>query len=1211
MAAPFIATVQAADRQELDLLQQSIRARKGLLACGDEYAAAVTAGGRVLFAGSNVYGQEQATAWQDILAVCGSRDYLLGLTGDGSVHFAGRDTHGIRAGVAHWSRVDMVACSTTHAAALLIGGRVLCAGELSDRCTDTSEWSDVRDICCGRDFTLGLTAAGEVLIAGGSYALREHIATWGTVVGLFSDVQGNAAYAVTADGRLVSTRPLPYWARKWSNLVFVAASDGCIRALTAEGQLRTGNRTGSAPGGAGYISLAVGASGLLALDRQGNVTLPETRTRRRCLSGGTRDGVDTGWSDLFDWTPLFGQFEDFSADRRAQRAEIQRAGQAYLLRLTQATRYGRRLACGARLTACIAADGHVLITGGLSEPGTWRDIVALSCGASHVLALCRDGHVQADGNDTEGCCRTDAWENVVYVQAFRTHSLGLRADGRVLYAGAPDAETGRVADWAHIRLLRGSDTLTLGVAQDGSICFCGKHPALDAARRRADSDRLPSDAGALFAGWDALQDVVISEHIIAGLRADGTVAAMSEDGSVEPAVSGWRDIRAIAAGCTHLVGLEFGGRVVAAGEDPRGQCGVSGWRQIVAVSCGDACTVGLCADGTAVAAGQVYVGSVSPDNPDGWVGCAIGGWSHLLAVCCGHNHIAAMTDSGQILTCGQDADGQCRGAVSFAAFRDLRQYDGYTIFDNAAGEESRNSVSKPPERRRTDTRTAFSEAYGWFSYASFLRDEAERLASCLQTDATALTLLTPEGTFRWLYDARRLVREENGVIRRAESGENDLVLLSLSANGRLTATGDNQEGQCDTEDWAQIVAASTSGTHTVGLRADGHVLATGRNASGECDVGGWRRVLQVVALPDVTLGLCADGRILHTGKRGRILDALRGVRAMTGAKNRVVFVLSDGSLRVHLRGSEFSPEAVEGVRLFRAGVGHSLLTRWNPRMDQAAGARQVRRLLGCGIAHAVRVLPRGRVSAVGANDFEQCGVTHLRNVTAVSCGLNHTAAVTNGAVYAVGLNRDGQCSCAALNAALMSVPDGQPRTGAACYLAVACGYSHTVALRGDGRVFAIGASPDGRCDTAAWHDVVDIACGVRHTAAVLSDGHCVATGDNSRGQCAVGDWENVVMIACGEFHTAGVTADGRVLVAGNAGGEACRVENLRDVISVACLPEVTVCVHADGHMTVRGGDGMLAEAVAPIRDAVAVDGKEYRLAVLTVDRRVLFLPGTE
>ena len=70
---------------------------------------------------------------------------------------------------------------------------------------------------------------------------------------------GNAAYAVTADGGWFHP-PLPYWARKWSNLVFVAASNGCIRALTAEGQLRTRNRTGAAPGGAGYVSLAVGAS---------------------------------------------------------------------------------------------------------------------------------------------------------------------------------------------------------------------------------------------------------------------------------------------------------------------------------------------------------------------------------------------------------------------------------------------------------------------------------------------------------------------------------------------------------------------------------------------------------------------------------------------------------------------------------------------------------------------------------------------------------------------------------------------------------------------------------------------------------------------------------------------------------------------------------------------------------------------------------------
>ena len=271
-------------------------------------------------------------------------------------------------------------------------------------------------------------------------------------------------------------------------------------------------------------------------------------------------------------------------------------------------------------------------------------------------------------------------------------------------------ETGRVADWAHIRLLRGSDTLTLGVAQDGSICFCGKHSALDAARRRADSDRLPSDAGALFAGWDALRDVVISEHIIAGLRADGTVVAMSEDGSVEPAVADWRDIRAIAAGCAHLVGLEFGGRCCCRRGCPRtvrclglaADCGCFLRRRLYG---------GAVRRRTAVAAGQVYVGSVSPDNPDGWVGCAVGGWSHLLAVCCGHNHIAAMTDSGRFSTCGQDVDGQCRGRCPLPHSVTCVSMTAILYLITRRGEESRNSVSKPPERRRTDTRTAFSRKH--------------------------------------------------------------------------------------------------------------------------------------------------------------------------------------------------------------------------------------------------------------------------------------------------------------------------------------------------------------------------------------------------------------------------------------------------------------------------------------------------------------------
>ncbi|MNJ73831.1 hypothetical protein D3C77_706790 [compost metagenome] len=42
-------------------------------------------------------------------------------------------------------------------------------------------------------------------------------------------------------------------------------------------------------------------------------------------------------------------------------------------------------------------------------------------------------------------------------------------------------------------------------------------------------------------------------------------------------VSSWRDIVAVAAGCTHTIGLKSDGTVVAVGSNEFGQCDVSGW----------------------------------------------------------------------------------------------------------------------------------------------------------------------------------------------------------------------------------------------------------------------------------------------------------------------------------------------------------------------------------------------------------------------------------------------------------------------------------------------------------------------------------------------------------------------------------------------------------------------------------------------------------
>lgn len=966
--------------RELTRLQDSIRARKGILACGREYAVAVTTEGRVRFAGTNKWGQEDAAAWRNMTAVVGGAEFILGVTADGSVRFAGRDTVGLREGLAHLRRVSLLAVSPTHAAALLMGGRVLCVGDGAEVCAAVSEWRDIRDICCGRNFTLGLTEDGEVLVAGGDYALREKIAAWGQVAGLFSDDCGEQAYAITASGGLVGTGSIPGRLRRAGKLAFIAASRAGIWGITATGQLCG---RGKMTDGMALVALAAGSGHLLSLDRNGYVHEPEPR-----LSSAHRD--DTGWQDINIWASLFVDGEDtlLTAHRQAAADSLGRA-QNYLERLTKATRYARRLVCGPRLTACIAADGQVYATGGITIPAEALPTgggLRLSCGGSHLLVLCRGGQVIAAGNDMDGCCCVSDWKNIASVQACGRYSLGLCENGQVRYAGVPHSPIAEVAAWEHIRLLRGSEDCVIGVTASGELKCAGQHPAL---RGRT----LPAD------GWGDLCDLVVSRHILAGLRRDGRVVAFSDSEDIAEGVSGWREIRALAVGNGHLVGLCIGGDVVSVGRNEYGQCEVADWRDVVSVACCADCTVGLLADGTVRAAGQLYVGA-DGIHKDGWIPCRTEGWAHILTVACGQHHVVAMTEGGQLLSCGSDTDGQCRGVSMVTLFQELCQYDGVSIFSQDDG-----------------------------------------------------------------------------------------------AKGAVPASPASPEHD-DVED---------------------------------------------------------DGQATTTRPITRPIHVCDG------------------------RGS-------------------------------AESARRIRRTVGCGVAHAVTLLPSGTVHAVGNNEEGQCNTTVWQDCTAVACGSYHTAAVCGGLAVAAGRNTEGQCHAAGLNAFLAVPAEGQPRMGAAAFAAVACGHEHTAALRGDGRVFSVGCREDGRCDTEAWYDVIDLACGVKHTVAVLADGHCVAVGDNSHGQCRVQDWENVVMVACGEFHTVGLTADGRLLAAGDTENEACRVGDLRDVLSVACLSDATVCVHANGCVTVRGSN-RTAREVSSIRDAVAADGCEFRLAILCADGRMVLLPS--
>ena len=76
-------------------------------------------------------------------------------------------------------------------------------------------------------------------------------------------------------------------------------------------------------------------------------------------------------------------------------------------------------------------------------------------------------------------------------------------------------------------------------------------------------------------------------------------------------------------------------------------------------------------------------------------------------------------------------------------------------------------------------------------------------------------------------------------------------------------------------------------------------------------------------------------------------------------------------------------------------------------------------------------------------------------------------------------------------------------------VAVAAGGSHTVGLKADGKVVAVGSNAYGQCDVSGWTDIVAVLAGGYHTVGLKADGTVVAVGDNEYGQCDVSGWANI------------------------------------------------------------------------------------------------------
>ena len=87
----------------------------------------------------------------------------------------------------------------------------------------------------------------------------------------------------------------------------------------------------------------------------------------------------------------------------------------------------------------------------------------------------------------------------------------------------------------------------------------------------------------------------------------------------------------------------------------------------------------------------------------------------------------------------------------------------------------------------------------------------------------------------------------------------------------------------------------------------------------------------------------------------------------------------------------------------------------------------------------------------------------------------------------------------------------------------------------------MGRNDEGQLGVGGWTNIVQAAAGRYHTVGLRANGTVVAVGNNLYWQLEVGDWANIVQIAAGDWHTVGLKANGTVVAEGMHEYDQCEV----------------------------------------------------------------------